>query len=191
MSQDVISELASTGTLRAGINMANGLLVTGSSPAGDPEGVAPDMAREIADRLGVDVSYVPFPSPGELADAAGTDVWDIGLIAAEPARAETIAFSAAYLEIEEASADLGASFLTTFYKIVLPIMFPAFIAGFIYTFMTAIVSLSAVVFLVSPGTCFAVPSTFLLFGRSTTVDDGADSTAESRSAVLGFIVSPP
>jgi iron(III) transport system permease protein len=56
-----------------------------------------------------------------------------------------------HIEIEEASADLGASFLTTFYKIVLPIMFPAFIAGFIYTFMTAIVSLSAVVFLVSPG----------------------------------------
>jgi iron(III) transport system permease protein len=46
---------------------------------------------------------------------------------------------------------LGASFLTTFYKVVLPIMFPAFIAGFVYTFMTAIVSLSAVVFLVSPG----------------------------------------
>ena len=56
-----------------------------------------------------------------------------------------------HIEIEEASADLGASFLTTFTKIVLPIMFPAFIAGFIYTFMTAIVSLSAVVFLVSPG----------------------------------------
>jgi iron(III) transport system permease protein len=56
-----------------------------------------------------------------------------------------------HIEIEEASADLGASFLTTFYRIVLPIMFPAFIAGFLYTFMTAIVSLSAVVFLVSPG----------------------------------------
>ena len=56
-----------------------------------------------------------------------------------------------HIEIEEASADLGASFLTTFSRIVLPIMFPAFIAGFIYTFMTAIVSLSAVVFLVSPG----------------------------------------
>jgi iron(III) transport system permease protein len=55
------------------------------------------------------------------------------------------------IEIEEASADLGANFLTTFHRIVLPIMFPAFIAGFIYTFMTALVSLSAVVFLVSPG----------------------------------------
>jgi len=55
------------------------------------------------------------------------------------------------IEMEEASSDLGANFLTTFSKIVLPLMFPAFIAGFIYTFMTAIVSLSAVVFLVSPG----------------------------------------
>jgi len=55
------------------------------------------------------------------------------------------------IEIEEASSDLGAHFMTTFHKVVLPLMFPAFIAGFIYTFMTAIVSLSAVVFLVSPG----------------------------------------
>jgi len=55
------------------------------------------------------------------------------------------------IEIEEASSDLGANFLTTFYKIVLPLMFPAFIAGFVYTFMTTMVSLSAVVFLVSPG----------------------------------------
>ncbi len=80
--------------------MANSLLVTGSTPAGDPEGVAPDMARAIADRLGVAVSYVPFASPGELADAVDGGVWDIGMIGAEPARAERIAFSAAYVEIE-------------------------------------------------------------------------------------------
>ena len=46
------------------------------------------------------MKYVPFPKPGELADAAGTDAWDIGLIGAEPARAEKIAFTAAYVEIE-------------------------------------------------------------------------------------------
>jgi hypothetical protein len=38
MSQDVVSELAPGGTLRAGINMANGLLVTGSTAAGEPTG---------------------------------------------------------------------------------------------------------------------------------------------------------
>jgi polar amino acid transport system substrate-binding protein len=35
-----------------------------------------------------------------VADAVGTGAWDIALIAAEPARAESIAFSAAYVEIE-------------------------------------------------------------------------------------------
>lgn len=98
--QDVTAELAPTGALRAGINLSNFLLVTGKSPSGDPEGVAPDMARDIAARLGVPVVYVKFASPGELADAAGNDVWDIGLIGAEPARAEKIVFTAAYVEID-------------------------------------------------------------------------------------------
>jgi polar amino acid transport system substrate-binding protein len=100
MSQEALSQLAPTGVLRAGINMGNFLLVTGASPSGDPEGVSPSMARAIADRLGVAVEYVPFATPGELADAAGGEVWDIGLIGAEPARARTIDFSAAYVEIE-------------------------------------------------------------------------------------------
>jgi polar amino acid transport system substrate-binding protein len=70
--QDVIVELAPTGVLRAGINLSNFLLVSGKSPAGELEGVAPDMARQIAERLGVQVAYVPFARPGDLADAAGT-----------------------------------------------------------------------------------------------------------------------
>src|SRR6201996_6415177 len=100
MSQSLVAELAPHGVLRAAINMGNFLLVTGRTPSGDPTGVSPDMAAAIAARLGVPVKYVPFAKPGELADAAGTDVWDIGLIGAEPARAEKIAFTAAYVEIE-------------------------------------------------------------------------------------------
>src|SRR6202007_1717904 len=100
MSPGIVAELAPTGVLRAGINLSNFLLVTGKSPAGDPEGVAPDMAREIATRLGVPVRYITFKSPGDLADEAGKDFWDVGLIGAEPQRAETIAFTAAYVEIE-------------------------------------------------------------------------------------------
>ena len=100
MSPEIVSELASTGVLRAGINLSNFLLVTGRSATGDPQGVAPDLAGEIAAHLGVPIKYVPFKTPGELADAAGTGVWDIGLIGAEPQRAEKIAFTAAYCEIE-------------------------------------------------------------------------------------------
>jgi polar amino acid transport system substrate-binding protein len=99
---DIISDLAptATGVLRAGINLSNFLLVTKVNSTGDPEGVAPDLAGEVAMRLGVSVKYVTFKSPGELADAIAKDVWDIGLIGAEPQRAETIAFTSAYAEID-------------------------------------------------------------------------------------------
>jgi polar amino acid transport system substrate-binding protein len=100
MPHALSAELAPTGTLRAGINMANFLLVTGRTADGDPQGVAPDMASEIAARLGVPVAYVPYASPGPLADDATNNVWDIGLIGAEPARAEHITFTPAYVEIE-------------------------------------------------------------------------------------------
>ena len=100
MIEQARAELAPTGVLRAGINLSNFLLVTGKTDAGDPQGVSPSMAREVATRLGVEVQYVSFENPGELADAAKDDVWDIGLIGAEPERAKTIDFTAAYVEIE-------------------------------------------------------------------------------------------
>lgn len=97
---EVRSELASHSVLRAAINLSNFLLVTGRTPSGDPAGVAPDMAAAIASRLGVPLTYVPYPTPGEMADDSEADKWDIGLIGAEPARAKTIAFTSAYVEIE-------------------------------------------------------------------------------------------
>lgn len=95
----VISELAPTGVLRAGINLGNFLLVSGLDENGDPIGVSPDMALEIARRLGVAASFVLYDGPGALADDAAVGAWDIGNIGAEPQRAQTIAFSAAYCEI--------------------------------------------------------------------------------------------
>lgn len=100
MDEKIKAELAPTGVLRAGINMSNFLLVTGKADNGDPAGVSPDMAAEVARRLGVPVTYVCYKSPGLLADAAETNEWDIGNIGAEPQRAEKIAFTAAYCEIE-------------------------------------------------------------------------------------------
>ena len=100
MPSNVLAELAPTGILRVAINLANFLLVSGQDENGLPQGIAPDLAREIAQYLGVEVSYVCFNSPGELTDAAGHGLWDIGLVAAEPERAGVIAFSPAYCAIE-------------------------------------------------------------------------------------------
>lgn len=99
-SQEAKAQLAPTGVLRAGVNMGNFLLVTGRTPNGDPDGCSPDMARAIAAKLGVPCKLVPFKTPGELGDAVDDNVWDIGLIGAEPQRAQKIAFTPAYVEIE-------------------------------------------------------------------------------------------
>ncbi|PWK55872.1 transporter substrate-binding domain-containing protein [Roseicyclus mahoneyensis] len=96
----LLAELAPTGRLRAGINTGNFLLVSGQTADGRPVGVSPDVAAEIAGRLGVPLDLVCYPDPGLLADGAERGAWDIGNIGAEPQRARTIAFTAAYCQIE-------------------------------------------------------------------------------------------
>ena len=97
---DAARELAPNGILRAGVNLANILLVTGETESGDPQGISPDIGAEIARRLGVEVRYVTYATPGETADGGARGEWDIAMIAADPKRAETLAFTPAYVEIE-------------------------------------------------------------------------------------------
>ena len=93
-------QLAPKGTLRAALNMSNFLLVSSTDANGEPEGVAPSMARAIAEKLGVALQLIPYQGPGLVADAADRDEWDIATIAAEPERARVIRFSPAYCEIQ-------------------------------------------------------------------------------------------
>jgi polar amino acid transport system substrate-binding protein len=94
------AEFAPTGTLRVGLNMSNFLLTRTDAATGKPAGVAHDLALELARRLGLPVAFVPHPNPGALADAANRNVWDIGFLGAEPARANEIDFTPAYVEID-------------------------------------------------------------------------------------------
>lgn len=100
MNDKVIKQLAPTGVLRAGINMSNFLLVNSKTAAGEPAGVSPDMAKAIADKLGVGLTLIPYNGPGDVADGAAKHEWDIANIAAEAERAKTISFSPAYSEIQ-------------------------------------------------------------------------------------------
>ncbi len=111
---EAVAALAPTGTLRAAINLSNFLLVTGEDDGGLPVGVSPDVARALADALGVGITLLPYPSPGAVADDASSGRWDIGNIGAEPQRAEHIAFTAAYCEIEATCLVPAGSSIETF-----------------------------------------------------------------------------
>ncbi len=98
MSDTVKAELAPNGRLRAALNYSNFLLVSARAP--DHTGVAPDLARELARRAGATVEFVGYDNAGLVADAARSEAWDVAFIGAEPARADLIAFTPAYVEIE-------------------------------------------------------------------------------------------
>jgi polar amino acid transport system substrate-binding protein len=98
MSADARAELAPNRKLRAGLNYSNFLLVMKRTPT--HEGVAPDIARELARRAGAEVEFVGYDNAGLVADAAAHEAWDVAFIGAEPARADRISFTAAYVEIE-------------------------------------------------------------------------------------------
>jgi polar amino acid transport system substrate-binding protein len=94
------SQLAPTGKLRVGINLSNFLLTRTDHRTGEHGGVAVDLGRELARRLGVPAEVIAYESPGKLADAARSNAWDVGFLGAEPQRANEIDFTAAYVEIE-------------------------------------------------------------------------------------------
>lgn len=99
MPTNAKSELTPTGKLRVGVNLGNFLLVNKDPATGELRGVVPDLAQELARRLGASVELISYPGAGQVADAASTGAWDVGFIGAEPQRAEQIAFTLAYLEI--------------------------------------------------------------------------------------------
>jgi polar amino acid transport system substrate-binding protein len=99
MPPTALSELAPAGKLRVGINFGNALLTNGARN-GVPGGIAVDLARELAQRAGVPMEIVSYDSAGRMADGAKGGAWDVAFLGADPDRAEEIAFTAPYLEID-------------------------------------------------------------------------------------------
>ena len=74
VSDVVKQQLAPTGILRAGINLSNFLLVSGTAADGSPQGISPDIANLVASTLGLSCELVCLDRPGKLADAVNQDI---------------------------------------------------------------------------------------------------------------------
>ena len=100
VTNEIRSQFAPSGTLRAGINYANPLLASRDEKTGELSGVAVDLSRELGRRLGVPVQLVGFDAAGKMTDAVKSGAWDIAFLGIDPARATEIDYSAAYMELE-------------------------------------------------------------------------------------------
>ena len=100
ISSAVREQLAPQGVLSAAVYLGNFLLVTGRSSSGEPTGIAPDICRAIARRLDVPLDLTGYESQDEVVDAAASGRCGIVLVGSDPARAQKVTFTPAYVELE-------------------------------------------------------------------------------------------
>ena len=97
-----IADLVPTGKIRAAINFGNPILATRDPATGQPRGVAVDLSRELAARLGVALELVTFESAGKVVEAARSNTWDVAFVAIDPTRGQDMLQSPPYVIIEGA-----------------------------------------------------------------------------------------
>lgn len=96
---ETVRDFCPAGRLRAALNFGNRVLI-GRDGAGRPQGITADLAQELAARLGVDLGFVEMERAVDVADSATNGLWDLCFLAVDPKRAETITFSAPYVQID-------------------------------------------------------------------------------------------
>lgn len=93
------TELAPAGKLRVGLLARTASYVTKDGSATEMQGVAVDLARELAKQLGVPFEPVRYDAVSKLVDGAKAGEWDVAFLGFDPGRAALMDFTAAYAEV--------------------------------------------------------------------------------------------
>ena len=93
------SALYPTGKLRVALIASNPVLVTRRAD-GTLGGVSVAVAPSFAAHLSVPMELKPYDNPARYNESLATDDWDMGLAARDPSRAEHLAFSVTFMEVD-------------------------------------------------------------------------------------------
>ena len=107
-----VAALAPTGRLRASINLGNPVLANRDGATGQAVGVSVDLARALAERLGLAIELSVVDTAGQSVAAVKSGRADIGFFAIDPLRSDGIRFTAPYVLIEGAYVVRQGSALT-------------------------------------------------------------------------------
>jgi polar amino acid transport system substrate-binding protein len=98
--EQVRSEIAPAGTIRAAVNMSNTALIRWDENARALVGPSAEIADRIADELYSGLSLIRYGSAADILSAADGGEWDIAFIASDPSRTDRFSFSPPYISVE-------------------------------------------------------------------------------------------
>ena len=97
---EALQALAPTGKLRIAF-LLGPIYATKDPATGELKGVAVDLGKDLARRVGVPFDPVVYPNPPALVDGAKSGAWDDALVGINDERASVMDFSAPCLEVEQ------------------------------------------------------------------------------------------
>ncbi|MEA2906369.1 MAG: polar amino acid transport system substrate-binding protein [Alphaproteobacteria bacterium] len=95
-----VADLVRAGKLRAGVGVVAPHWAVKDPQSGELRGVAVDIARALARRMGIELVAVEYPSPPAVLGGLQDGAWDVGFLAIDPSRAAVVDFSPPYLQID-------------------------------------------------------------------------------------------
>ena len=99
MHPEIVKAFAPTGVLRASLNVGNPVLAN-LDANGKPFGISIDLARKLAERLGVELEMIVNETAGKSVATMESGKADVGFFAIDPERGKDISFTAPYVLIE-------------------------------------------------------------------------------------------
>ncbi|TCM75131.1 MULTISPECIES: transporter substrate-binding domain-containing protein [unclassified Rhizobium] len=98
--EQVRSEIAPAGTIRAAVNMSNTALIRWDENARALVGPSAEIADRIAHELNRGLSLMRYGSAADILCAADGGEWDIAFMASDPSRTDRFSFSPPYISVE-------------------------------------------------------------------------------------------
>jgi len=108
-----VADLVRAGKVRVGVGVVAPHWAVKDAATGELRGLAIDLARAFAARLGLELVPVAYPSPPSILEGLKSDAWDVGFLAIDPSRAAVVDFSHPYLQIDATYLVPGGSSIRT------------------------------------------------------------------------------
>src|SRR4051812_16026008 len=96
-SPEAKTQLAPSGTLRVAVLTSNPIIGAKDASSGELKGTTVELGRALAASAGVPVRMIDYAAIPKLMEDAGTNAWDVAVVAIDPTRRNLVDFAPAHL----------------------------------------------------------------------------------------------
>ena len=93
-----VADLIQSGKLRVALGLGSPALAMKDANSGEVRGPALDLARALAEKIGVKLEPIEYPRPGAVLAGLKNNEWDVTFLVADPARLAEAEFSPPYMQ---------------------------------------------------------------------------------------------